>query len=152
MENLPGGREINNFSDFVAAQTSRLSKYGFDEKQISYLLGLYGSRICELLGLVDNDPSLNERICSKSPDILAQVVLAVKSEFALTVSDFMMRRVPIAFNDCQGLDCVDQVASKMGQLLGWGKEKTESEVIIYKQEIDSRFVPKATNLPSGAID
>jgi len=150
-ENLPGGRGIDNFSGFVDAQTAKLSQYGFDAKQISYLLGLYGTRIGELLSLVEREPTLKEKICPNNPDILAQIVLAVKAEYALSVCDFMMRRVPMAFSECQGLDCAETVAKQMGRLLGWSDDRIQNEVNIYRQGIDSQFAVRAPTSPTRAI-
>ncbi|MDA4131329.1 MAG: hypothetical protein OK457_11210, partial [Thaumarchaeota archaeon] len=138
-ESLPGAKGIDNFDDFFSGQTKLLEKAGLDKEQISYLLSLYGARISEQLVLIEKDHSLMEKICQFNPQVLAEVVLSVEKEFALTVSDFMMRRVPLVFSECRGLDCVGSVATKMGQLLGWDEPRVQKEIISYKEEVRSQF-------------
>jgi glycerol-3-phosphate dehydrogenase len=139
VENLPGGKGITEYSIFLSAQVPKLSAYGFDEVQTSYLLGNYGARVEMLLELVEQEKALSKRICPSNPQILAEITLAVRSEFALTVSDFMMRRAPIVFMDCRGLDCVETVSEFMGKELGWNKIHIQNEAETYKRNVDLGF-------------
>jgi len=148
-EKLPGGRGIADFDEFVGIYSEKLGKVGLDEKQVSYLLGIYGSRIVELIDIIQKEKTLSNRICPNNPDVEAQIVLSVKSEFALSVSDFMMRRALITFSACRGLDCSETVARSMGRLLNWNEETIRNQVESYKMEVDSRFpsnpVPKSAS-------
>jgi hypothetical protein len=36
---------------------------------------------------------------------------------------------------CQGLDCIDAVAERMGAVLGWDDSRREREITAYRAEI-----------------
>jgi glycerol-3-phosphate dehydrogenase len=139
-EPLPGARGFSSFPAFVESQREYLSKrYELEQTQSVYLTSLYGSRIGEICKLMDEDPSLARKICKRNPDILAEVVLAVKEEFTVSLSDFMMRRVPLAFSECRGNDCAMTVAELMGRLLGWNATRIETEVARYEESVRSQL-------------
>jgi glycerol-3-phosphate dehydrogenase len=139
-EPLPGARGFSSFPAFVESQMEYLSnRYGLEQTQSVYLLSLYGSRIGEICKLIDEDPSLARRICERNPDILAEVVLAVREEFTVSLSDFMMRRVPLAFSECRGHDCSRAVAELMGRLFGWDAARINTEVASCEESVRSQF-------------
>ena len=139
-EPLPGAKGFTSFPAFVESQTEHLSKkYELEQTQSVHLLSLYGSRIGEICKIMDEDPSLARRICGRNPDILAEVVLAVREEFTVSLSDFMMRRVPLAFSECRGQDCGRTVAELMGRLQGWDTARIETEVATYEESVRSQF-------------
>lgn len=139
-EPLPGGRTSGKFSDFEASTIGDLVERGFfDEKQARHLFGIYGTRVGKIVSIIESDRTKIERICPNNPDVLAQITLAVEEEFALTVSDFMLRRVPIAFSHCRGLDCAPKVAGEMGELLNWDTQRVEKELRDYKVDLERQI-------------
>ena len=62
IEPLPGGKGIADYEEFVSIYSTKLRKYGLDEKQIPHLLGLYGSRMSEVTDIIDKDKPLVNRI------------------------------------------------------------------------------------------
>ncbi len=135
-EALPGGRGIDRFDEFARVNSEKLEGYGLDKVQGLHLLEIYGSRVSELIAIMDIDKKYARRVCPNNADIVAQIILAVKAEFALTVSDFLLRRAPIAFSQCRGLDCVENVAAVMGGLLDWDEERMAAEIQDYKKALD----------------
>ncbi len=71
-EPLPGARGIKNFEEFATANAGKLKRFELDEKQISYLLGIYGTRISELVEIIDKEKSQSNKICQRNPDVQAQ--------------------------------------------------------------------------------
>ncbi|HYB03529.1 MAG TPA: glycerol-3-phosphate dehydrogenase/oxidase, partial [Nitrososphaerales archaeon] len=135
-ESLPGGRGITSFEDFSRTNVERLKAHGLNETQSSYLLGIYGSRVTELIALMDSNQRNSERICPNNPDVVAQIVLAVNQEFAETLSDFFLRRTCIAFSRCRGLDCAGKVAEIMGDLLHWDQTEIAKQLEDYEKAVD----------------
>jgi len=133
---LPGSNCAENRTELRKEFQTKLKKFGLDDEQISYLLGIYGVRVHKLVELMESDSHLSERFCPTNPDVEAEVILSIKEEFALSVSDFLMRRVPISFSNCRGLDCIDKVASIMGKLLNWDERKIAKEITDYEREVD----------------
>jgi glycerol-3-phosphate dehydrogenase len=136
---LPGGRGILNFREFEADNIAKLADLGLIEPQARYLLNIYGSRVDKLIEIADSDRKLLETICPKNPDIAAQIFLAVKEEFAATVSDFLLRRSMIGFSRCHGLDCAGMVAKIMGNLLGWDSQKIDREIEDYRLALNRQL-------------
>jgi len=105
---------------------------GLPVETVMHLCALYGSRFSQVLELVKKDKRGKQPFCPHSHDILAQVWHAIDEESALTVSDFLLRRSAIGWNQCQGLDAVEIVAEEMGRLLGWDPEERQHQIIEYR--------------------
>ena len=67
----------------------------------SHLVHLYGRRAPEVLAPALEDPTLLEPLHPDGPDILAQALFAVRSEWARTADDVLRRRTTVAW---RGLD------------------------------------------------
>ena len=100
------------------------------------LPGADGSRAREIAALAAEDPSLAAPLCPHHHGLAAEVTHAVRSEWAMTIGDVLLRRTAIGLAQCQGLDCLDAVAVSMGRLLGWHDERRKSEVADYCREIE----------------
>ena len=89
-----------------------------------------------MLSLVDEDPSLGERLDPVIPNIKAQVRFAAESEMARSVDDFLVRRTEIYYTaPDQGLGVADEVARIMGGVLGWSDEEGKRQVEAYKETV-----------------
>ena len=74
----------------------------------------YGSLSFDIARLVNEDPSLGERIHPDGPEIWAQVVYARDHEWAETVDDVARRRTTLTI---RGLDN-DEVRTRIEKMLG----------------------------------
>jgi glycerol-3-phosphate dehydrogenase len=104
---------------------------GLPLETISYLAGIYGSRLTSVLGLINQESRLARNIKSGYPDICAQIKYAVLEEEALTVSDFLLRRSPLGLGLSQGQDAVESVAREMALLLGWSNQEKQKQIQDY---------------------
>jgi glycerol-3-phosphate dehydrogenase len=66
-----------------------------DPEVEAHLRHLYGSRAGEVVERAAEDPSLLERLHPDGPDIAAQAVFAVESEWAASVDDVLRRRTTV---------------------------------------------------------
>jgi glycerol-3-phosphate dehydrogenase len=95
------------------------------------LVSTYGRgyrRIVELAGKV---PGGGERLCPANPEIVAQLHHAVHEEMAVSLQDVLLRRTGIGTSACQGLDCAEAIAERMGQLHGWTSRRLSAELEAY---------------------
>ncbi|MBM3219125.1 MAG: glycerol-3-phosphate dehydrogenase/oxidase [Candidatus Rokubacteria bacterium] len=95
------------------------------------LVSTYGRgyrRVVELAGKVPNG---TERLCPANPEIVAQLHHAVQEEMAVCLSDLLLRRTGIGTSACQGLDCAESIAERMGQLQGWTPRRLAAELDAY---------------------
>ncbi len=86
-------------------------KYGVDQEVVDYLKSKYGSRYCDVLELTcqpvgaNNHSPLQERICSCSPAIAAQIVYSIQTEMACTSDDIIWRRLGLGYRECKTGNC-----------------------------------------------
>jgi glycerol-3-phosphate dehydrogenase len=76
-------------------------------------------------------PGGTERLCPANPEIVAQVHHAVQEEMAVSLQDVLLRRTGIGTSRCQGLDCAEAIAERMGQLQGWTPRRLAAELDAY---------------------
>jgi glycerol-3-phosphate dehydrogenase len=114
------------------------AKHGLHPYRVRHLLDRYGSLVHEVLALADDRPELL-RPLTAAPDYLqVEIVYAASHEGALHVEDTLARRTRISIEyPHRGVDCVDQVAGLMGEVLGWSEETVAQEVKLYKARVEA---------------
>ncbi|TMC24894.1 MAG: hypothetical protein E6J27_15725 [Chloroflexi bacterium] len=103
---------------------------------VSYLASVYGSRASRVLELIGEDPGLAAPLCPHHHGVVAEVTHAVHREWARTIGDVLLRRTMLGITACQGLDCVEAIAGRVGALLGWDDTRQREEVARYRHEIE----------------
>jgi glycerol-3-phosphate dehydrogenase len=114
------------------------AKHNLHPYRVRHLLDRYGSLVHEVLSLADDRPELL-RPLTAAPDYLqVEVVYAASHEGALHVEDTLARRTRISIEyPHRGVDCADQVAALMGEVLGWSQETITREVELYKARVEA---------------
>jgi glycerol-3-phosphate dehydrogenase len=110
------------------------NKPGLSLDTVSHLASLYGSRLSQILDLLDINAKGAQRLCPHCPDILAQVQHAVQQEGALTLEDFLLRRSVVGLGPCQGLDALNLVANEMEHLLRWSDAEQQRQIDAYRSQ------------------
>jgi glycerol-3-phosphate dehydrogenase len=100
--------------------------------------------------LAAGDPTLGAPLCAHHRGITAEIAYAVRHEWAQTLGDVLLRRTTLGLSACQGLDCIDAVAARMGGLLGWDADRQRDEIARYRNEIEPmrRFSTSITPAPA----
>lgn len=111
-----------------------------DEITHRHLITLYGTHFRKILELGSEKKDGLERICSHGPDIRAQILFAVRHEWAKTLTDVMLRRIPVGTNTCLGMDACETVAELLGNELGWSVQKKQDEINDYKKYVTRRLL------------
>ena len=99
------------------------------------LLGPVQGALAAVLTVAGRAPELKERLCPTNPDIRAQLVYAVEHERTETLRDFLLRRTGIGTSACQGKDCCESIARRMGELKGWEPRRVDREIGEYLEAI-----------------
>jgi glycerol-3-phosphate dehydrogenase len=125
-----GYHALVNQADHLAAQ------HGLHPYRVRHLLDRYGSLVHEVLALADARPELLRPIES-APDYLAvEVVYAASHEGALHLEDVLARRTRISIEyPHRGVDCAEQVAGLIGEVLGWSPETAAHEIDVYTARV-----------------
>ena len=91
------------------------------------------SAIC-ILRSAATDPRLAGPILDGSPHLVAEAAYAVEREFAVTLSDILLRRVPIALTGAWAREDSWQAASRIGAALGWNDARMARECEAFEEE------------------
>jgi glycerol-3-phosphate dehydrogenase len=130
---LPGG-DVKDVQGAIAAGGHNARDLPSDT--MAHLVGAYGSRYREILGLCAAEPQLATRLTDQSPVIAAELVRAVRDEMALTLADAVVRRTPLGALGYPGDSALDRAADLVGAELGWPGDRREAEIAAVRQFYD----------------
>ena len=110
---------------------------GEETKQL--LAHRYGYAARDVLALAAEDERLAQPIVPGQPDLMAEVVIAVRKEQAQSVTDVLMRRTRLALLDARTLTAADavepgRIAALMGEELGWDEAAVAAAVAAWQEE------------------
>jgi glycerol-3-phosphate dehydrogenase len=77
---------------------------------------------------------LRAPICPHSSHIVAEVVEAYRKEFAVTLGDVLLRRVPVALGACWSESCSREAALRIGAVLGWKEQDLGANLESFEME------------------
>jgi glycerol-3-phosphate dehydrogenase len=118
---------------FVEIKAKRL---GLDPSTIEHLSSSYGAEAAHIVDLIEQQPTLGQRIISDFPVIEAEIPYAVISEMAVTVQDFVLRRTRIGvLNPEKTMEVANKIAETMAKLLRWDKQRMAAELDALESEI-----------------
>ncbi|MEC7241159.1 MAG: glycerol-3-phosphate dehydrogenase/oxidase [Myxococcota bacterium] len=135
---FPGAQEWTKETtvESMATRAVELSEGKLDAECGELLASEYGSSALDIARSIAAEPVLGERLLPDRAEVLAMVDWAVKTEFAMRLSDVMVRRTQLFFKDQdQGLGALDRIADRMGALLAWSPETVQEEKEAYRQEV-----------------
>jgi glycerol-3-phosphate dehydrogenase len=127
--------------DDPAPLRAELVAAGIPERTADRLLSLYGRRAVDVVAHAAGDPELLEVFDEGTGAIGAELVFAVRREFAVTLADVLARLVELAFEPGHGLESVDRAAALLGERLGWDDDRRKAEVEGYRRWLSHLAVP-----------
>ncbi|MBN2026278.1 MAG: glycerol-3-phosphate dehydrogenase/oxidase, partial [Actinobacteria bacterium] len=107
------------------------------EDDIISKLQLLGTGAVRVLSMLSEDGAAAERLGEDVPYIEAEVVYSAREEMVVTLTDFMVRRSLIYYEDReQGLGCAEKVAELLGRELTWDAEEEKRQVEEYRKVVE----------------
>ena len=97
------------------------------ENILKNLIKTYGTKMHEIMDLVDTSPILAEPL-PNSMVIGAQIIYAIRHEMAQTLSDVVLRRTDLGSEQYPGTDSLKACASIMADELGWDQNRVQTEI------------------------
>lgn len=132
---LPGAA-----GDFDAARAA-LGREGLDARTVERLLALYGTRALDVIAEADTAGAGYPVLDPATGALEAEILLAVRHEFAQTLTDVLARRMLLAFEPGHGLAVVQRAAAVMGAECGWDAERQAAEIRGYHEWLERLAVP-----------
>jgi glycerol-3-phosphate dehydrogenase len=130
---LPSDRRIQ---EAITEYSSTLST-----NTIDHLFSIYGAKALEVLALTSNKPELCQPLSPDLPDIKAQIVYAVESEFAHTLVDILRRRTTLAMNGHYGMDLLPVITETLQKHCAWTKERCDRACAEYHFYMEHNCIP-----------
>ena len=110
---LPGASGLAN------AEEQLRSLQLLSEKGIERILSIYGGRASGICALCEDDETLARAIDANDTVLAAEVVFAIREEFAKSLSDIVFRRSMIGLDADQGRPLYTTIADLAADELGW---------------------------------
>jgi glycerol-3-phosphate dehydrogenase len=126
---LGGWLDKEDFLTSTAVIASRARKLSLDPATIDHLISTYGKEALAILDLIEEESDLKERICPEFPPMMAEIIHCVQNEMAISLEDFLARRIRLAMlHHKLCLEAAPKVAVMMQSLLGWDNNRLEAEL------------------------
>jgi len=77
---------------------------------------------------------LRAPICPHTSHIVAEVVEAYRNEYAVTLGDVLLRRVPVALGPCWSESCSREAALRIGAVMGWKEQEFGAQLEQFENE------------------
>ncbi|HEY9789803.1 MAG TPA: glycerol-3-phosphate dehydrogenase/oxidase [Candidatus Obscuribacterales bacterium] len=139
---LGGWKHKQDFLTQSAEITALGRKVGLDPATIDHLVSAYGADAIVIMGLIERDSSLSERVCPDYTPILAEVIFTVQHEMAGCLEDVLFRRMRLGIlNQKQTLEAAPKVAKIMQQLLDWDKRRFDVEMSTVETQVREHMQP-----------
>jgi glycerol-3-phosphate dehydrogenase len=113
----------------------------------------YGHAARNVLALCRERPELSAPIVAGRPDLLAEVVIAVRDEQARSVADVLLRRTRLgilAAPQLRDAESVRPVAAELGTGLGWPRRRVKREAERWLEERAAEGIDPAADVTSAA--
>ena len=73
-------------------------------------------------------------ICPHTSHIVAEVVEGYRKEFAVSLGDVLLRRVPVALGACWSESCSREAALRIGAVMGWNDQDLGANLESFEME------------------
>lgn len=94
----------------------------------------HGPRAMDIARMALVSAELRAPVCPHSSHIVAEVVEAYRKEFAVTLGDVLLRRVPVALGACWSESCSREAAARIGAVLGWNEQALGANLESFETE------------------
>ncbi len=98
------------------------------DEGVSRLLSIYGGRATEICELCDTNQSLAKVIDESGRVLAAEIVFALREEFARTLADVVFRRTMVGLDPDQGRPMYDAIAGIAAAERGWSTEQASRQL------------------------
>ena len=124
----------------------RLSEIpGLSQPGVGRLLGIYGGRATQIAELAGDNAHLAETLDSQQSLLAAEVVFALRNEFAVSLTDIVHRRLMTGLAADQGAGVCESIAATAAVEAGWSKaERLQQLEQLRQYNARLRPIPPAT--------
>jgi glycerol-3-phosphate dehydrogenase len=107
------------------------------------MLEWHGKRAADIARMALVSAELRAPICPHTSHVIAEVVEAYRREYAVTLGDALLRRVPVALGACWSESCSREAALRIGAVLGWNEHTMGANLEAFEMERAAFLRPAA---------
>jgi glycerol-3-phosphate dehydrogenase len=126
------GRSLDPMLDQEVLEIARAGSVSEDTAR--GLMEWHGQRAMDIARMALVSAELRAPICPHSSHIVAEVVEAYRKEFAVSLGDVLLRRVPVALGACWSESCSREAALRIGAVLGWNEQALGANLESFEME------------------
>jgi len=126
------GRSLDPMLDQEVLEIARAGSVSEDTAR--GLMEWHGQRAMDIARMALVSAELRAPICPHSSHIVAEVVEAYRKEFAVSLGDVLLRRVPVALGACWSESCSREAALRIGAVLGWNEQTLGANLESFEME------------------
>jgi glycerol-3-phosphate dehydrogenase len=126
------GPALDPLLDDAVLEIARIG--GVSEESARGILEWHGKRSADIARMALVSAELRAPICPHSSHIIAEVVEAYRREYAVTLGDVLLRRVPVALGACWSESCSREAALRIGAVLGWKEQAMGANLEAFETE------------------
>jgi glycerol-3-phosphate dehydrogenase len=135
------GPALDPLLDEAVIEIARIGS--FSEETARGMLEWHGKRAVDIARMALVSAELRAPICPHSSHIVAEVVEAYHREFAVTLADVLLRRVPVALGACWSESCSREAALRISAVLGWKEQAMGANLEAFETERSAFLRPAA---------
>jgi glycerol-3-phosphate dehydrogenase len=110
------------------------AKAGVSNAVAQIITEWYGREAMNVAQIASLDPRLRAPLCEHTLHLVAEAVHAFREEYASTLADILLRRVPVALGACWSAACSLGAANKIGMAIGWEQAEVHRQFEILEEE------------------
>src|SRR5260370_10813577 len=103
----------------------------------------HGPRAMDIARMALVSAELRAPICPHTSHIVAEVVEAYRKEFAVSLGDVLLRRIPVALGPCWSESCSREAAARICAVLGWKDQTMGANLQAFEMERSAFLRPLA---------
>ena len=100
---------------------------GISEDSAEGISEWYGNKSLEVARFARMSADMKAKLCAHTGHIVAEAAYALTHEYAITLADILLRRVPVALGPCWSEECSRMAAGRIGAALGWSEKQVSAE-------------------------
>jgi glycerol-3-phosphate dehydrogenase len=109
------------------------------------LIEWFGERAADIANSAQNSSELRTTVCPHTSHIVAEAAYALQHEHAVTLSDVLLRRVPVALGKCWSQECAEMAAQRIGAAVGWDARQINNQLEQFEAEYEN-FLRKSSQV------
>ncbi len=118
---------------------------GVREESARAMLEWHGKHAADIARMALVSVDMRAPICPHTSHVIAEAVEAYRKEYAVTLGDVLLRRVPVALGACWSESCSHEAARRIGAVLGWNDRALETNLENFEAERRAFLRPVARN-------